>query len=308
MRRVLAVLAIAGLASVGCTAEPETTADEEASSDGSAYTVSELPREVNRRVAKCFASSWSARGAEVRTDARYTSGGVVPILGGAVNGAFHAVGHLLMIGSEGERVLRTLEGDLREISESQHLNDAQKALVTACVSSELISYAQNGMSKYLGPAAAVENYEGVCTEYAGIYSRLVQSLGVRGGVLTGRVGTGGHAWNWVELDGKRLWIEPQLNTLRARANFIDPEREAPQVSSSSSCAEPGGRVASEAQCCTGAARTIEGSLVCVAPPCEAKGDAICTTASTTCAAIGGVTTSTSCGASVDGSSCCAFGR
>jgi len=218
------------------------------------------------------------------------------------------IGRLVLRGSEGEAVLGTLEGDLREISTTQRLNEKQKAMVTACVSSQLISYSSNAIAKLLGPAAAVERFEGVCSEYAGIYARLARATGLESGLQGGTLRGRFHAWAWVNVNGRKLWVEPQTNPMRETMYFMDPEGEAPIAMPWTVCEDTGTPVGEPAFCCSREATRAGDRLLCAPPACEANGAAMCVGDAHACTDLGGRVAGASCGASVDGSTCCAFTR
>jgi hypothetical protein len=272
-----------------------------------------MPHEVNRRVATCFVRDWSEQPLSVRSDARYQTAGVLGAIAYGSVTLIQDLGYVLMLGSQGETVLRQLESDVQLVAREQRLADHQKAALVTCVTSQLLSYAMNVVSKYLGPAAATEHYEGVCTEYAGISKRLMQSLDLEADLQAGKLvdesGSGGHAWTWVKIAGKKLWMDPQANPLRLTGPvLIDPEATAPRTPQYLRCMDPGASCGVGTDCCSGSCVAVNGAMKCAATACERSGKSFCAPNAGACTHIGGTSTSTSCGESVDGSACCAYER
>lgn len=309
LRAALALL-LAGTATTaasGCAAEPVAEEDV-AAETADAYTASLMPREVNRRVATCFAQGWASKRLTTRSAPAYSNRGAITTVASSLGYVTFAVinsyGYLLMIGSEGERVLSQLERDVKQISEEQGLAPHQRAMVVSCVTSQLITYSFSALSKFMGTATAASNYEGVCTEYARVASRLMKAADLEAGVQLGTLDGGGHAWNWVSLEGKQYWMEPQSNPLRLTGGFfIDPTGKTEGDPQYLACVANGNTAESDALCCSGA-RSSKGT--CAPTACEATGVGLCTATATDCTGIGGTTARQSCGASKDGSVCCAL--
>jgi hypothetical protein len=108
----------------------------------------------------------------------------------------------------------------------------------------------------------------------------------------------------VSIEGKRYWMDPQTNPLRTVGGlFLDPRGKEAQGGWFQTCTANGESSTSDGLCCSGS-RSQKGT--CAPTPCERGGDGICTETSAACASIGGRSSSTSCGVSVDGSVCCAL--
>lgn len=283
MARLLSlVFLVATVASTGACASVSVEEEDGVDESGDAYSVATMSTEVNRRVATCFARSWATVTVREETDERYSSNVVVNGIGQAAIQMFTGPGWLVMLGSEGERELRQLEAEVRKTSEEQSLEDHQRVALVTCISSRLIDYAFNGLSKYLGASAAVGQREGVCTEYAAITSRLLRAASVPAGMRAGffrdaaRGTSGGHAWNWVTLEsqgGETFWIEPQRDPIRHRTLFFNRQ--------------------------SGVAR---GGVADVSPaPCSGE-DEVCVADAATCSALAGTTTGETC--DVAGRSAC----
>lgn len=305
LRLAMVSLLLAGTAaatSTGCAAEPAE--DDGASGTAEAYTASLMPQEMNRRVATCFAQSWSNERLTVRSAPEYGRSPVLGSISKAVATVINGYGYLLMMGSDGERVLTQLERDVKQISDEQHLAPHQRAMVVSCVTSRLITYTHNALSKFMGTAEAASNYEGVCTEYARIAARLMKAADLEAGLQFGTLRGGGHAWNWVSLEGKPYWMEPQATPHRTTGGFfIDPTGHADAGAVYATCSDNGFACKSNDQCCGGLCST---KGTCVPTPCESNAVGLCTSSPTTCEDIGGIVASASCGASKAGSTCCAL--
>ena len=296
----------------GCASSAADEAEPTEATD-SAYSASSMPREVNRRVATCFVRDWSQTPLSIATDPTYGDTFIGPLAHASLD-AVQSVGYVLMLGSAGDVVLRQLESDLNRVAREEQLKDYQKAILVTCVTSQLITYAMNVISKLLGPAAATEQLEGVCTEYAGIAVRLFHSLDLEADVRTGMLvedkdSTAFHAWNWVKVDGKTLWMEPQSNPLRLTGPlFIDPDRLAPKTPQYLRCDDPGAVCTSGATCCSGSCVVTKGKGKCASTSCERSGASFCAPSAAACTHIGGSHVNSACGASVDGPACCSYTR
>jgi hypothetical protein len=306
LRLAVLSLLLAGTATAtvtGCAADPPAE-DDGASGTAEAYTASLMPQEMNRRVATCFAQSWSNERLTVRSAPEYGRRPILGTIGKAVATLINGYGYLLMKGSDGERVLSQLERDVKQISEEQDLAPHQRAMVVACVTSRLITYTHNALSKFMGTAAAASNYEGVCTEYARIAARLMKAADLEAGLQFGTLRGGGHAWNWVSLEGKPYWMEPQATPLRATGGFfIDPTGQTDGGARYATCSETGFACTSDDHCCGG---RCSATGTCVPTPCETSAVGLCTKSPAACTDIGGIAATASCGASKDGSTCCAL--
>ena len=99
----------------------------------------------------------------------------------------------------------------------------QKVCLAQCISSRIIDYASDFLSKYGGASLAVARGVGVCTEFASIANRIVNATASDS--VAGWVGLSpGHAFLQVSFDGNTYSVEPQHDPLASKTcRFYRPE-------------------------------------------------------------------------------------
>ncbi len=137
--------------------------------------------------------------------------------------------------SEGEVIFNKMSGDIKNFFDENELNDCQKACVVKCTTATYLTH-EFGMSDELVDLSSGTNgvntgiqmhgsfglmmkeRVGVCFDYAVLYTRLAVKNGLRAKSLQSirykdKNGLDtGHAFNSVEIDGKRYISEPQQST------------------------------------------------------------------------------------------------
>jgi hypothetical protein len=210
---------------VSCFGNNSNTSTAETSDD--LYTPSAMPDEVNRRVAQCFAKNWATEPLRTGSNPFYAYDSSAILQGVAwltteEDEGLDAIGYLLMLGSTAEQVMDNLETDLHGTAHEQRLADYQQVEMVLCVSSHLISYAMNGLT-VLGADVAVDQYEGVCSQFAEIAAELMQRIGIDARMV-GNIAER-HAFDEVTLsDGTKYFVEPQLDPAvnNGIAVFLNP--------------------------------------------------------------------------------------
>lgn len=103
----------------------------------------------------------------------------------------------------------------------------QKVCLAQCISSRIIDYAADILSKYGGASLAVARGVGVCTEFASIANRIVNATASDS--VSSWVGLSpGHAFLQVSFDGNTYSIEPQHDPAESKTcRFYKPEATPP---------------------------------------------------------------------------------
>lgn len=221
-RTVLALVCVVGL--VGCVSSTE---DAASSDDGlTAAQRQKAQAEAVHRTEVCFQHDWSTFAFRTTPLDELHHPDRDPLLWSieelmtAQHGMIFDAQRLVSYFDEGTTSLRDLGARLRQVRDRQHLNQHQTAMLTTCVSSEYLTYAEHeGM---FGDAEVLARRAGVCQDFALIGSRLLREVGLGSWVQASI--DANHAWVEIELTetghAGRYYLEPQANPLTTQYFFM----------------------------------------------------------------------------------------